>query len=287
MNKSGSKSPIIAILSIVIVLLLIAFIWHVNPWPSVRESIAGLFGAGSARTPETVVKTTPSTAATEEAPVMRTWDFFLQVSSWKELGQADLDAERYRAQNLDVIVESEFIPAKGGTWYRVRLGPYESSAAAREILTSSAGLLPKGAYIDSVRLSEDQPVTPQATRKAGTRTKDARRADAGRRNEQRDAAAIDGRQRLPGRDFELIDQPMSGWAVKVSSLKTEDLARQEARKILEQGYPSFIMRKNIGGTPWYRVLVGPFSDKRDADRYQQLLNVTYGNDAYTVNLSTD
>jgi cell division protein FtsN len=292
MNKSGSKSPIIAILSIVIVLLVIAFIWHVNPWPSVRESIAGLFGASSARTPETVVKTTPSTAATEEAPVMRTWDFFLQVSSWKELGQADLDAERYRAQNLDVIVESEFIPAKGGTWYRVRLGPYESSDAAREILTSSAGLLPKGAYVDSVRLSEDQPVTPQSTSKTSTRTKDsrtddARRSDAGRRSEPRDATVTDRNQRLPGRDFELIDQPMSGWAVKVSSLKTEDLARQEARKILEQGYPSFIMRKNIGGTPWYRVLVGPFSDKRDADRYQQLLNVTYGNDAYTVNLSTD
>ncbi|MBE0646095.1 MAG: SPOR domain-containing protein [Bacteroidetes bacterium] len=278
MSTSSSKGPLIAFLTIAALLIIVAFIWHVNPWPALKDSIAGFFGQGKTEVQKPASEALAPASETETAPTMRAWDFFVQVSSWKALGQADLDAERFRAQGFDVVVESEFIPAKGGTWYRVRLGPYESSSAAREILASGAGVLPKGVYVDSVRLTEDQPMTPApAAQKAKTR----------RPGSTPQTAAESGNPRLPGRDFEVIDEPMSGWAVKVSSLKSEDLARQEARKILAQGYPSFITRKNIGGMTWYRVLVGPFSEKRDADRYQQLLNVTYGNDAYTVNLSID
>jgi len=157
------------------------------------------------------------------------------------------------------------------------------------VLASGAGVLPKGAYVDSVRLAEDQPIAaPQQdpgsapAEERGVRSSPAPAGGAQRTPGQRMAG-----QRLPGRDFSVVDEPMSGWAVKVSSLKAEELARGEARRLLEQGYPSFITRKSIGGTTWYRVLVGPFSDKRDADRYQQLLNVTYGNDAYTIDLSAE
>jgi cell division septation protein DedD len=265
-------------MSIVLFLVVVAFIWHVNPWPSLKAGIEGLFSSSSPKPVEADIDTAKSVSANEAAPELRAWDFFVQVSSWQQLGQADLDAERYRAQNFDVMVESEFITRKGGTWYRVRLGPYESSAAARGILMNNAAILPKGAYLDSVRLGQDQPTLTPPPPKA---------AAAGRRDGPRDASESGGSQRQSGRDFDVIDEPMSGWAVKVSSLKTEDMARKEARKVLAQGYPSFITRKNIGGTNWYRVLVGPFSDKRDADKYQQLLNVTYGNDAYTVDLSAD
>ncbi|MFZ1730613.1 MAG: SPOR domain-containing protein [Bacteroidota bacterium] len=281
MGASTNKGPLAAILGIVLLLVVLAFIWHVNPWPSLKDSIAGLFGSDSAKTSEQKVKSTRPAVAEEQAPQMRAWDFYLQVSSWKNLGQADLDAERYRAQNFDVFVESEFISNKGGTWYRVRLGPYESSFAARETLAKNAGVIPKDAYVDSIRLTQEQPVMPVSTPQPVKRDS---------RSSTSDAASITGSESNEGRarqDFEIIDQPMSGWAVKVSSLKTEDLARQEARKVLTQGYPSFITRKNISGTNWYRVLVGPFSEKSDADRYQQLLNVTYGNDAYTVNLAVD
>ncbi len=294
MSSSSGRGPLITILAIVLLLILIAFVWHVNPWPSLKERIAGFFGAKETGT--SVVEGQPPAAPAEaedadaaDAAEMRSWDFFLQVSSWKELGRADLDAERYRAQGFDVIVESEFLPSKGGTWYRVRLGPYESSKAAREVLASGAGVLPNGAYVDSVRLAEDQPIAaPQQdpgsapAEKRGVRSSSAPAGGAQRTPGQRMAG-----QRLPGRDFSVVDEPMSGWAVKVSSLKAEELARGEARRLLEQGYPSFITRKSIGGTTWYRVLVGPFSDKRDADRYQQLLNVTYGNDAYTIDLSAE
>ena len=177
-----------------------------------------------------------------------------------------------------MVVESEFIPARGGTWYRVRLGPYETGDVARAQIAENANLLPAGVYVDSVRLSEDTPVSapPPPDNHTGKRTATTPAA-----------VTPDAASRLPGRDFEVIDEPMTGWAVKVSSLKDAHLARQEARKLLQQGYPSFITRKTIGGTNWYRVLVGPFNDKADANRYQQLLNVTYGNDAYTIDLSAE
>ncbi len=276
MSSSSSKGPLIAFLTIAAILILVAFIWHINPWPSLKDRIAGLFRTEEPATVQSVPAAGPSATESEPEPTLRAWDFFLQVSSWKELGQADLDAERYRAQGFDAIVESEFIPSKGGTWYRVRLGPYESSTAAREFLAANAAALPKGIYLDSVRLSEEVPMAP-APASVGT----------GSQKQSPRSSRTGTAAQIPGRDFEVIEEPMSGWAVKVSSLKSEDLARQEARKVLEQGYPSFITRKRISGITWYRVLVGPFSDKRDADRYQQLLNVTYGNDAYTVDLSAN
>ncbi|MBR9977745.1 MAG: SPOR domain-containing protein [Bacteroidetes bacterium] len=281
--RSGSgKGPLIAFLSIIVILLLIAFIWHVNPWPELRNRIASFFGlpeSGEVRSDDSVAETTVPPAGSGDMTTLRSWDFFVQVSSWKELAKADLDAERYRAQGFDVIVESEFIPAKGGTWYRVRLGPYESSTAASTMLASAAGMIPGGAYVDSVRLDQDLPVAAvdpvNETRDASP---DGDRASA---SDRRSASHV----RIPGHEFEVIDEPLNGWAVKVSSLKNVDHARQEARKLIAQGYAPFITRSHVGGATWYRVMVGPFSSKDDADRYQQLLNVTYGNDAYTIDLS--
>jgi len=272
----SSKWPLIALLAVVLFLVLIAFIWHVDPWPSLREGIAGLFRADDAGEVTASPTSDVTPPAEEEADIpMRSWDYFLQVSSWKDLGKADLDAERYRAQGLDVIVESEFIPSKRGTFYRVRLGPYASAEDARSVGEQYASILPAGVFLDSTRLDDDEYVqsdeqhTETATEQHPSRSRGDRRE------------AIPG-----GSEFDLLDQPLSGWAVKVSSFKENDIARSEAERLLAQGYPSFITRKNISGTTWYRVLVGPFTEKHDADRYMELLNVTYGNEAYTVNLAT-
>ncbi|MDT8325475.1 MAG: SPOR domain-containing protein, partial [Bacteroidota bacterium] len=205
----------------------------------------------------------------ESVPPTRSWDYFLQVSSWDDLAKADLDAERFRAQGLAVVVESEYIPRKRRTYYRVRLGPYENSAEAAGVKRQYAAVIPADAFLDSTRLAADQQMEAE--------TAPAQVPDPGtaRRNPPP----------TPVSEFDVISEPLSGWAVKVSSFKELDIARSEARKLLGQGYPAFITKKRIGATNWYRVLVGPFSDRRDADRYMQLLNVTYGNEAYTVNLA--
>jgi cell division septation protein DedD len=268
--SSSSKWPLLALLGVVLFLIAIAFIWHVNPWPSLKDALTGLFSSKE-RIELVATDTGPTSTGDiqqEGNAAMRSWDYFLQVSSWKDLSKADLDAERFRAQDFDVIVESEFIPKKGGTYYRVRLGPYATAQEAQDILTTHAALLPSGAFLDSTRLVADEAIkaVPPPSGKP-------RRVN----NASREPARL-------GSD--ILSQPMNGWAVKVSSLKNEDIARNEARKLLEQGYPSFITRKHIASTVWYRVLVGPFSDKHDADRYMQLLNVTYGNEAYTVDLAS-
>lgn len=291
MRNSSGKGPLAAILAIVLFLVIVAFIWHVNPWPPLKDGITGLFRKSPA--PGTEVPPPPAAVSQDDIP-MRSWDYFIQVSSWRELTKADLDAERFRAQGFPTIVESEYLSAKGGTWYRVRLGPFESAADARAQLAANAGALPTGAYVDSVRLAEDQPVRdgsatadPTSATGAPTSARNTTAREPARARLASDASADGGGTRIPGRNFEVIDEPMSGWAVKVSSLKSVALARDEARLLLQQGYPSFITRKNLGGTAWYRVLVGPFTDRADADRYQQLLNVTHGNDAYTVNLANE
>ncbi len=276
-KKKRSSWPLIAIASIVGLLVLVAFIWHVNPWPPLRESIESLF-----RKPAPVaVKSVPAPVVDESATTPdRLWDYYLQVSSWKELPKADTDAERYRAEGLPVVVESEAVRRRAGTVFRVRLGPYDSPEAAYADASAHPGLIPTDAFIDSVLI--DPTTGSKAKTSEATKSAPARPA-----SKDRVPAAKGGQPEGEWKEFDVVRQPLSGYAVKVSSLKNLDIARIEARKLLEQGYPSFITRATVAGVPWYRVLVGPFSSKNDADKYTKLINVTYGNDAYTINLASD
>jgi len=270
-KKGGLSGPLIAILSIVLLLVIIAFLWHVNPFPSVRNALAGLFTTDT----EEIVPSSPATTDTEtieeeEAPPVRSWDYFLQVSSWDDLAKADLDAERYRAQGLDVVVESEYIPRRRRTFYRVRLGPYRDPSEAAAIREEFAAVIPSDAFLDSTRLIADEMAVEQTPPPAPAPTRE-------RVRDNQTPTAVS--------EFDVVNEPLNGYAVKVSSFTELGIARSEARKLLGQGYPAFITKKRIGATSWYRVLVGPFSDRRDANRYMELLNVTYGNEAYTVDLA--
>lgn len=277
-QRSTSRTPLIVIGSVVIFLVLLAFIWHLNPYPPIKDAIAGFF---SRKAVETAPAPAPAVASGEEADTegatLRSWDYYLQVSSWKELVKADQEAERFRSQGLDVAVESEPIPSRGGTYYRVRLGPYESAEAAYAAAAGSPGIVPADAFLDSVRLSEDVPVA--STTPAPSRPLRQRGVASG---EERTAKDDLTHWR---KDFGVVDEPLSGYAVQVSSLRSVDVARIEARKMVEQGYPAFITRANVGTSSWYRVLVGPFNSRNDADKYARLINVTFGNEAYTIDLS--
>lgn len=276
-DRKRSSWPLIAIGTIVGLLVLVAFIWHVNPWPPLRESIESLF-----RKPAPVaVKSAPAPVVDDvAAPPERLWDYYLQVSSWNELPKADTDAERYRAEGLPVVVESEAVRRRAGTVFRVRLGPYDSPDAAYADAAAHPGLIPSDAFIDSVLID---PATGSKAKSSEAKNTAAAKPVS----KDRVPAAKGGQPEGEWKEFDVVRQPLSGYAVKVSSLKNLDIARIEARKLLEQGYPSFITRATVAGVPWYRVLVGPFSTKNDADKYTKLINVTYGNDAYTIDLASD
>jgi cell division septation protein DedD len=270
-----TRWPIYVIASIVLLLVLVAMIWHLDPWPPLKHSIATFFSHPSASEQAQDIPTTETAETVRDDDVgLRSWDYYLQVSSWKDLGKADQEAERFRAKGLDVAVESEPIPTRGGTFYRVRLGPYANAEEAYTAAAAHPGLVPPDAFIDSVRLTE--PVVDAALPPAQPRG--ATRGATG--GTQRDDMLNTWRK-----DFAIVDEPLSGYAVQVSSLKNIDVARIEARKMVENGYPAFITRANVGATTWYRVLVGPFRTKADADKYMRLINVTFGNEAYTIDLA--
>jgi cell division septation protein DedD len=277
-RRSTSRTPLIVIGSVVIFLVLLAFIWHLNPYPPLKDAISGFFSRKAVET-TAIPSTTPARDDDDgnNDATLRSWDYYLQVSSWKELVKADQEAERFRSQGLDVAVESEPIPTRGGTYYRVRLGPYESAEAAYAAAAGSPGIVPADAFLDSVRLSEDVPV---ANPKPAQSRPMKQRASASREDQSGNDDLTRWRK-----DFGVVDEPLSGYAVQVSSLRSVDVARVEARKMVEQGYPAFITRAKVGTSSWYRVLVGPFNSRSDADKYARLINVTFGNEAYTIDLS--
>ena len=276
-NNNTSRWPFIVIGTVVILLVLVALIWHLNPYPPLRSAIAGFFGLNHP-VPSAPVPAPPgvSEATETDESELRSWDYYLQVSSWKDLAKADQAAEQFRAQGLDVAVESEALPSRGGTFFRVRLGPYASADEAYQAAASRPGIVPPDAFLDSVRLSEDLPVPAE---------KRAPRARSSTSRKSGDKTRARTQAQRPMRDFDIVDEPLSGYAVQVSSLKNLDIARIEARKMVDQGYPAFITRARIGGSSRYRVLVGPFTSRQDADKYTKLINVTFGNEAYTTNLS--
>jgi len=79
--------------------------------------------ARSADVPATAKQT--SLSAKEEA-------FFVQVASFQKPEDADRQAARLKSKGYKVVIVKADISGKG-TWYRVRLGPYKDSAAAKSV----------------------------------------------------------------------------------------------------------------------------------------------------------
>jgi cell division septation protein DedD len=247
--------------------------WYNNAVPALTRALRPVFGTRHTpnrpklRTQEDRI--IDSVAADTAAPPlqMRSWEYYVQVSSWSSLRKAETDAQRFKGAGMDAYVESEFFPKRRSTLYRVRIGPFDSREAARVFRRAQAGRLPAGAFIDSMRV-EDTVIDSTAAQAPARRT---------------GGGAAESSARTAGRS----PIPRSGFAVKVSSFREEGVARDEARRLLEAGYPSFVTRIALDDGPWYRVLVGPFSTRADADRYAQLLSATHGNDVYIIDLARE
>ncbi len=273
-QTSSNKWPLLTFLAVFIFFCTLAAIWYFDPWPPLKETVLGWFeDEPTASEQQQEFSEVEMMDFPQEIP-LRSWDFFVQVSSWKDLRKAEKDAGHYRARDFDVIVESEFLKERRSTFYRVRIGPFDTRDDARAFTRDYAGLLPAGVFIDSVRI-EDEPET-EAVAPAVTSARSSRRRSG---DKSAEAQSID--------EFMVMDGPLTGYAVKVSSFKSMEVARGEARRLLDRGFPSFLTKKRIGSTTWYRVLVGPFEDKTDSDKYMRLINVAFGNEAYTIDLDLE
>lgn len=97
----------------------------------------------------------PSDLPPQESPrpqvVVEDGKYTVQVSSWQTRRRAEEDAERYTAKGFNAYVQEAYIPSKGGTWYRVRVGRYATQQDAEQLASQLAGLLEAGFWVDRYR----------------------------------------------------------------------------------------------------------------------------------------
>jgi cell division septation protein DedD len=56
------------------------------------------------------------------------------------------------------------------------------------------------------------------------------------------------------------------YIVQVTALKKRDEAQAVADRLVRRGYKAFVLDPQAGSTPLYRVRVGPFAEKAEAER---------------------
>lgn len=64
-------------------------------------------------------------------------EYNVQVSSWRSSIKANDEVKRLRSQGHDAFVVQAYLPSKGGTWHRVRIGGFNSVDEARNFLNTN------------------------------------------------------------------------------------------------------------------------------------------------------
>ncbi|MCL4551522.1 MAG: SPOR domain-containing protein [Bacteroidetes bacterium] len=61
-------------------------------------------------------------------------NYNFQASSWRVKATAEQEVQRLRSLNFNAYLVEAYLPQKGGTWYRVRIGPFNSENATRQFM---------------------------------------------------------------------------------------------------------------------------------------------------------
>ncbi|MBK1717922.1 SPOR domain-containing protein [Thiocystis violacea] len=67
------------------------------------------------------------------------------------------------------------------------------------------------------------------------------------------------------------DDGMPSWVVQVSSLGSSEAADKLVGKLKQSGFSAFVEKAQVGGKTYYRVRVGPDSDRANAERTATML----------------
>jgi hypothetical protein len=62
------------------------------------------------------------------------------------------------------------------------------------------------------------------------------------------------------------DQPMPEYQVQAISVKSAAEATKITRELIALGFPARSERADLTSGPWYRVMVGPYNSKRQAEQ---------------------
>lgn len=251
------KGPLIAFAIIILFFTLLSFIWFWEPFPALKKSLQGFLGLDGQTETAHVAPALADTLKDAPPPTSREWDYYLQISTWRDQPRAQAHANQFRRSGIDAVVESEYIPRARRTLFRVRLGPFPDRQSAAGLKDSLAARIDPGAFIDSVRISGEEPA----------------------RRQPPVAQPVMPIQKKTSPGIRVGYEPSRGFAVKVSSFKTSASATSEAARLLKRGFPAFVSQVTIAGTAWYRTYVGPFTTRSDAEKYARLITDAFGNDA--------
>jgi cell division protein FtsN len=75
----------------------------------------------------------------------------------------------------------------------------------------------------------------------------------------------------------VIEQPVTGqWIVSLFSFKEKAVAQEQAMKLFEQGIQVAISAVQVTGVTWYRLYIGGFTGKKDAEAYAEQTRTMLG-----------
>jgi len=69
----------------------------------------------------------------------------------------------------------------------------------------------------------------------------------------------------------------AGWVVQVATFRNEDAASKLASKLKSSGLATFVDSVSVNETGYFRVRVGPYSNRAEADRASTRIQLEVGN----------
>lgn len=211
----------------------------------------------------------PATPAAASAGTAATGggDFVVNIGSFANLANASALATRLRGAGLPVLVDA--VRINGAEGRRIRVGPYADRAAAE-----AARLRARSAANASgtVVALDGKPLPPATTAPAPTPATAAKPpAPAPKPAAPTPAAPTPVPAPAPA-----TAAVSAGFAVQLSAPSVEADALALRDKARAQGFSSFVQRIEVDGGTRYRVRIGPFADRGDAEAARDAANGKLG-----------
>lgn len=129
------KSARILVVVAVVILLVAAGLWWLQRQSSEKQTSqsALLFREqardSSSHTPAQQIEK-PKASTSLAVETTEEGLFTVQISAWRSSANASREAERFQRAGYDAYVQRAEIPARGGVWYRVRVGQFSTREEA-------------------------------------------------------------------------------------------------------------------------------------------------------------
>ncbi len=89
------------------------------------------------KTKENLYKTPKTDTRIDNSVYYDGKSYNFQASSWRNKATAEQEVQRLRSLGFHAYLVEVYLPQKGGTWYRVRIGPFNSEKKTRQFMSEN------------------------------------------------------------------------------------------------------------------------------------------------------